>query len=70
MLKEVLQTEEKKNDNRGNRGHQEGGATEMVNIDCSPLKFFNMSITVESKNYETMMGFSASVDVIHRTAAT
>lgn len=36
----------------GNGGHQEGGATEMVNIECS-FKFFNMSIMVESKNYET-----------------
>lgn len=48
----------------GNWGHQERGATEMVNIDCSPLKFFNLSITVESKNYDTVMGFSAFIDVI------
>lgn len=53
----------------GNWGHQEGGATEMVNIDC-PFKFFNMSILVESKNYETVVGFSAFVDVIHKTIAT
>lgn len=36
----------------------EGRATEMVNIDYSPLEFFKMFITIENKNYKTHRVFS------------